>query len=109
MFRTKSPAIRETNKRRTYDGREVTFVSLDTQTDWDWVSDIEAGTNRTYDSESKIFFSKSHYREQIRFSINMPLFQSRQNATGIFQNTRQMREHIGKDWSIEKNTLEFMQ
>ena len=53
MLRTKSPAIRETNKRRTYDGREVTFVSLDTQTDWDWVSDIEAGTNHTYDSESK--------------------------------------------------------
>ena len=53
MFRTRSPAQRETNKRRTYDGREVTFVSLDTQTDWDWVSDIEAGTARTIDSESK--------------------------------------------------------
>ena len=52
MFRGKSPVQRETTRRKTYDGREVTLVSLDTQTDWDWVSDVEAGTARSLDSES---------------------------------------------------------
>ena len=44
----------ESVRRKTYDGREVTFVTLNTQTDWDWVSEVETGTARTLDSESKI-------------------------------------------------------
>jgi hypothetical protein len=37
-----------TSKRRTYDGREITFVTLNTQTDWDWVEEVElTGTART--------------------------------------------------------------
>lgn len=30
-----------TERRKTYDGREITMVTLDTQTDWDWVEKAE--------------------------------------------------------------------
>ncbi|XP_025079593.1 uncharacterized protein LOC112555421 isoform X2 [Pomacea canaliculata] len=36
-FSSKSTAHREMEKRIGFDGREVTLVTLDTQTDWDWL------------------------------------------------------------------------
>ncbi|KAL4220552.1 FAM194 protein [Mactra antiquata] len=42
------------SKRKTYDGREVTFVTLDTQTDWDWVEQAEtSGTAKTLSLDEK--------------------------------------------------------
>ena len=46
----------EVTRRKTYDGREILFVTLNTQTDWDWVSEVETGTARTVDSDSKLLF-----------------------------------------------------
>lgn len=28
-------------KKKTYDGREVTFITENTQTDWDWLEEAE--------------------------------------------------------------------
>ncbi|XP_053404796.1 glutamate-rich protein 6-like isoform X13 [Mercenaria mercenaria] len=43
---TNGPPV--TSKRRTYDGREIMFVTLNTQTDWDWVEEVETtGTAKT--------------------------------------------------------------
>lgn len=28
-------------KRKTFDGREVTFITENTQTDWDWLEEAE--------------------------------------------------------------------
>ncbi|XP_046378664.1 glutamate-rich protein 6-like isoform X3 [Haliotis rufescens] len=47
MLSSRSPAIKETAKRKTYDGREITMVTLDTQTDWQWVEDaVETGLGK---------------------------------------------------------------
>lgn len=32
---------REVMKKKTYDGREVTFITENTQTDWDWLEEAE--------------------------------------------------------------------
>ncbi|XP_046564668.1 glutamate-rich protein 6-like isoform X2 [Haliotis rubra] len=39
MLSSRSPAVKETAKRQTYDGREITVVTLETQTDWQWLKD----------------------------------------------------------------------
>ncbi|XP_060078638.1 uncharacterized protein LOC132558124 [Ylistrum balloti] len=39
--KSKNLTARETTKRRTYDGREITFITQDVQTDWDWVQEVE--------------------------------------------------------------------
>lgn len=31
----------EVMKKKTYDGREVTFITENTQTDWDWLEEAE--------------------------------------------------------------------
>lgn len=78
MFRGKSPVQRETTRRKTYDGREVTLVSLDTQTDWDWVSDVEAGTARSLDSERSTIdetprtVQKSEAKEESSVEAQLP-------------------------------------
>lgn len=41
-----------TERRKTYDGREITMVTLDTQTDWDWVEKTEM-ESVTYEGDSK--------------------------------------------------------
>ncbi|XP_071078495.1 glutamate-rich protein 6-like isoform X2 [Haliotis cracherodii] len=47
MLSSRSPAVKETAKRKTYDGREITMVTLDTQTDWQWVEDaVETGLGK---------------------------------------------------------------
>lgn len=32
-------SAKETSKRVTYDGKEITFITLNTQTDWEWYQD----------------------------------------------------------------------
>lgn len=39
--KSKNLTARETTKRRTYDGREIVFITQDVQTDWDWVQEME--------------------------------------------------------------------
>ena len=39
LFRSRS---RITEKRVRYDGEEVTMVTLNTQTDWDWLEGVES-------------------------------------------------------------------
>ena len=56
VFKDSSPTQMEVTRRKTYDGREISFVTLNTQTDWDWVSEVETGTARTVDSDSKLLF-----------------------------------------------------
>ncbi|KAJ8310261.1 hypothetical protein KUTeg_012126 [Tegillarca granosa] len=43
--REKSMATKETARRTTYDGREITFITLDTQTDWNWVEEASTTGN----------------------------------------------------------------
>ena len=50
----RSPTQMEVTRRTTYDGREISFVTLNTQTDWDWVSEVESGTARTVELDSKL-------------------------------------------------------
>ncbi|KAL3848350.1 hypothetical protein ACJMK2_019218 [Sinanodonta woodiana] len=46
--RAESPATIEKFRRRTFDGQELNFVTLDTQTDWDWVYYVrETGNYRS--------------------------------------------------------------
>ncbi|KAL5004375.1 hypothetical protein ScPMuIL_017831 [Solemya velum] len=35
-----SPGFKNLTRRRTYDGREVVFATIDTQTDWNWMSSV---------------------------------------------------------------------
>ncbi|XP_067668603.1 glutamate-rich protein 6-like isoform X2 [Haliotis asinina] len=47
MLSTRSPAVKETAKRQTYDGREITVVTLETQTDWQWLKDaVDSGRGK---------------------------------------------------------------
>ncbi|XP_033759879.1 glutamate-rich protein 6-like isoform X4 [Pecten maximus] len=39
--KSKNLTARETTKRKTYDGREIVFITQDVQTDWDWVQEVE--------------------------------------------------------------------
>lgn len=62
IFKSSSPTQMEVTRRKTYDGREISFVTLNTQTDWDWVSEVETGTARTDDSD------KSRLEEKVASS-----------------------------------------
>ncbi|XP_021346721.1 glutamate-rich protein 6-like isoform X1 [Mizuhopecten yessoensis] len=39
--KSKNLTARETTRRKTYDGREILFITQDVQTDWDWVQEAE--------------------------------------------------------------------
>ena len=52
--------IYESCTRTTYDGREVVVVSLKTQTDWEWVSHLRAGTLDLLKRKSKLASTRTH-------------------------------------------------
>ena len=56
--------IYESCTRTTYDGREVVVVSLKTQTDWEWVSHLRAGTLDLLKRKSKL--TRTHARTDAR-------------------------------------------
>jgi len=49
-------------KRTTYDGREITMVTLDTQTDWDWVEQSHMDLALTTSDDSKCFSTELYFR-----------------------------------------------
>ncbi|KAK3583694.1 hypothetical protein CHS0354_021444 [Potamilus streckersoni] len=57
--RSESPATIEKFRRKTFDGQELNFVTLDTQTDWDWVyyvretGNYRSSSARTAEDEEK--------------------------------------------------------
>ncbi|XP_076097355.1 glutamate-rich protein 6-like isoform X3 [Mytilus galloprovincialis] len=52
----KSMASKETMEKVTYDGRKITFITLNTQTDWDWYQD--------HGEEAKILTGRSSKPEE---------------------------------------------
>ncbi|XP_076097358.1 glutamate-rich protein 6-like isoform X6 [Mytilus galloprovincialis] len=52
----KSMASKETMEKVTYDGRKITFITLNTQTDWDWYQD--------HGEEAKILTGRSSTQSQ---------------------------------------------
>ncbi|XP_046378667.1 glutamate-rich protein 6-like isoform X8 [Haliotis rufescens] len=73
MLSSRSPAIKETAKRKTYDGREITMVTLDTQTDWQWVEDaVETGLGKHIPSGAVIGSEEKKEKSDLKSILVKP-------------------------------------
>ncbi|XP_069104748.1 glutamate-rich protein 6-like isoform X8 [Argopecten irradians] len=71
--KSKNLTARETTKRRTYDGREIVFITQDVQTDWDWVQEMEkTGKGKQLTANDKSSKPKPKPKKQIQKKVKRP-------------------------------------